>query len=171
MTPMALLLNLLWLVFGGLWMGIAWGIAAVVMAITIIGIPWARAAFNIAVYTMLPFGFKAVSRLRATSVRVSRCDRQYHLAGAGRVVAGARASGVCGSFNRDHRRHTIRLGAPQAGRNRPLANGQGHRLRRCTPAVSLGPPEEDPASVCTGVRSTSTTSGELPLPWAGGLPG
>ena len=59
---MALLLNLLWLVFGGLWMGIAWGIAAVVMAITIIGIPWARAAFNIAVYTMLPFGFKAVSR-------------------------------------------------------------------------------------------------------------
>jgi uncharacterized membrane protein YccF (DUF307 family) len=32
------------------------------MAITIIGIPWARAAFNIAAYTMLPFGQRAVSR-------------------------------------------------------------------------------------------------------------
>src|SRR5437870_13775818 len=62
MTPIALLLNLLWLVFGGVWMAIGWGVAAVIMAITIIGIPWARAAFNIAVYTLLPFGQKAVSR-------------------------------------------------------------------------------------------------------------
>ena len=37
-------------------------IAAVVMAITIIGLPWTRAAFNIGVYTLLPFGQKAVSR-------------------------------------------------------------------------------------------------------------
>ena len=62
MTPMALLLNLLWLFFGGLWMGAAWGLAAIIMAITIIGVPWAKAAFNIAVYTLLPFGYKAVSR-------------------------------------------------------------------------------------------------------------
>ncbi len=32
------------------------------MAITIIGLPWTRAAFNIAAYTLLPFGQKAVSR-------------------------------------------------------------------------------------------------------------
>jgi uncharacterized membrane protein YccF (DUF307 family) len=62
MTPIAPLLNLLWLLFGGVWMAVAWGGAAVIMAITIIGIPWARAAFNIAIYTLLPFGFKAVSR-------------------------------------------------------------------------------------------------------------
>ena len=62
MTPIALLLNLLWLVFGGVWMALGWGIAAVVMAMTIIGIPWARAACNIAVYTLLPFGYKAVAR-------------------------------------------------------------------------------------------------------------
>lgn len=62
MSPIALLLNVLWLLFGGLAAGIAWGIASVIMAITIIGIPWARAAFNIAVYTLLPFGFKAVAR-------------------------------------------------------------------------------------------------------------
>ena len=62
MTPMALLLNLLWLLFGGLWMGAGWALAAIIMAITIIGLPWARAAFNIAVYALLPFGYKAVSR-------------------------------------------------------------------------------------------------------------
>jgi uncharacterized membrane protein YccF (DUF307 family) len=62
MTPMALLLNLLWLLFGGVWMAMAWGVAAVIMAITIIGLPWARSAFNIGVYALLPFGFKAVDR-------------------------------------------------------------------------------------------------------------
>ena len=50
MRPMALLLNLLWLLFGGVWMAVAWGVAAVIMAITIIGLPWARAAFNIGVW-------------------------------------------------------------------------------------------------------------------------
>jgi uncharacterized membrane protein YccF (DUF307 family) len=62
MSPLALILNLLWLLFGGIWMAIGWGVAAVIMAITIIGLPWARAAFNIAIYTLLPFGYKAVSR-------------------------------------------------------------------------------------------------------------
>ena len=62
MSPLSLLLNLLWIVFGGLWMAVGWVIAAVLMAITIIGLPWTRAAFNIAVYTLLPFGQKAVSR-------------------------------------------------------------------------------------------------------------
>jgi len=62
MSPLAILLNLLWIVFGGLEMAFGWLIAAVIMAITIIGIPWARAAFNIAVYALLPFGQRAVSR-------------------------------------------------------------------------------------------------------------
>ena len=69
MSVFALLLNLLWIVFGGLWMAIGWVIAAVIMAITIIGIPWARAAFNIALYTLLPFGQKAVSREAHTGQR------------------------------------------------------------------------------------------------------
>jgi uncharacterized membrane protein YccF (DUF307 family) len=62
MSPISLLLNIVWIVFGGLWMAIGWLIAALIMAITIIGLPWARAAFNIASYTLLPFGRKAVSR-------------------------------------------------------------------------------------------------------------
>jgi uncharacterized membrane protein YccF (DUF307 family) len=62
MSVLSLLLNVSWIAFGGLWMAIAWVIAGVLMAITIIGIPWARAAINIASYTLLPFGYKAVSR-------------------------------------------------------------------------------------------------------------
>ena len=62
MQPVSILLNILWILFGGLWMAVAWVIAAIIMAITIIGIPWARAAFNIALYALLPFGYRAVSR-------------------------------------------------------------------------------------------------------------
>lgn len=62
MSDVSLVLNVFWLVFGGLWMAVAWLIAGVVMAITIIGLPWTRAAFNMGFYTLLPFGQKAVSR-------------------------------------------------------------------------------------------------------------
>ena len=59
---LSLLLNVLWILTGGIWMAFAWLIAAVLMAITIIGLPWARAALNIASYTLLPFGRVAVPR-------------------------------------------------------------------------------------------------------------
>src|SRR5258708_19057449 len=62
MAVTSVLSKLLWIIFGGLWMALAWVAAAILMAITIIGLPWARAAFNIALYTLLPFGQKAVSR-------------------------------------------------------------------------------------------------------------
>jgi uncharacterized membrane protein YccF (DUF307 family) len=62
MHPVSIFLNILWLVSGGLWMAFGWMVAAVVMAITIVGLPWARAAFNIAAYTLLPFGQRAVRR-------------------------------------------------------------------------------------------------------------
>ena len=62
MSFFSLLLNVLWIVFGGFYMAAGWLLASVLMAITIIGIPWARAAFNIAFYTLLPFGQTVVSR-------------------------------------------------------------------------------------------------------------
>ena len=62
MSPFSFFMNLLWILLGGLWMAAGWVLAAIIMAITIIGIPWSRAAFNIAAYTLLPFGQRAVSR-------------------------------------------------------------------------------------------------------------
>src|SRR5580704_10151913 len=62
MQPVSIFLNILWLLLGGVWMAVGWVVAAIIMAITIVGLPWARAAFNIAAYTLLPFGQKAVRR-------------------------------------------------------------------------------------------------------------
>jgi uncharacterized membrane protein YccF (DUF307 family) len=62
MPVLPLFLNILWIVFGGFWMAAGWLLAALIMAITIVGLPWARAAFNIAAYTLLPFGQRAVRR-------------------------------------------------------------------------------------------------------------
>jgi uncharacterized membrane protein YccF (DUF307 family) len=62
MSLISLILNVLWIITGGIWMAAAWLLAAVVMAITIIGLPWARSAVNIASYTLAPFGRSAVSR-------------------------------------------------------------------------------------------------------------
>jgi uncharacterized membrane protein YccF (DUF307 family) len=63
---MSLLLNIIWILLGGAWMAFGWLIAAVIMAVTIIGIPWARAAVNNALYTLMPFGYTAVPRDRHT---------------------------------------------------------------------------------------------------------
>ena len=66
MSPFTLLLNVLWILTGGLWMAAAWVVAGIVLAITIIGLPWARAAFAIAAYTLLPFGYRVVPRYELT---------------------------------------------------------------------------------------------------------
>jgi uncharacterized membrane protein YccF (DUF307 family) len=62
MSAVSILLNILWILCGGVWMAAGWLVAAIIMAITIIGLPWAKAAFNIAIYTLLPFGQRAVNR-------------------------------------------------------------------------------------------------------------
>ena len=63
---MNLVLNLLWFILGGFWMGLAWVLAGVIMIVTIIGIPWAGAAFSIASFSFWPFGRMAVDRRMLT---------------------------------------------------------------------------------------------------------
>ncbi len=53
---MRLIGNILWLVLGGFLMGLAWWFAALLCAITIVGIPWAIAAFRIGTFSFWPFG-------------------------------------------------------------------------------------------------------------------
>ena len=54
---MNLLLNILWLIFfGGFISAFLWFFVGVVLAITIIGLPWARSCFVIAKLTLWPFG-------------------------------------------------------------------------------------------------------------------
>ena len=59
---MALLLNLIWFVLGGLVMGLAWWLVGLVCAVSIVGLPWARACFVIGTFSFWPFGQEAISR-------------------------------------------------------------------------------------------------------------
>jgi uncharacterized membrane protein YccF (DUF307 family) len=59
---MRLLLNVIWLVFAGIWAFIAWAIAAVIMAVLIVTIPFAIQAAKIAVFSLWPFGRTLVRR-------------------------------------------------------------------------------------------------------------
>jgi uncharacterized membrane protein YccF (DUF307 family) len=59
---MSLLLNVLWLIFGGLVMAVAWFFAGVLVAISIVGLPWAASCFRIGGFTLWPFGREAVDR-------------------------------------------------------------------------------------------------------------
>ena len=59
---MRLLLNLLWFVFGGWISGTLWVLAGIVLAITVIGLPWTPAAFRIAGFSYWPFGRTVVAR-------------------------------------------------------------------------------------------------------------
>lgn len=60
MGPLRLLLNILWFVLGGLVAGLAWFLAGIIAAITIVGLPWAFACFRIGSYTLWPFGREVV---------------------------------------------------------------------------------------------------------------
>ena len=54
---MAFVGNLLWFVFGGgILAWLAWFLAGIMLAVTIIGIPFAKAAFRISVFAAFPFG-------------------------------------------------------------------------------------------------------------------
>ncbi len=63
---MTLLLNILWFIFGGFISGTLWLLAGVVLAITVVGLPWAFAAFRIAGFSYFPFGKTVVDRTEIT---------------------------------------------------------------------------------------------------------
>ena len=108
MANLRILLNLLWIILGGLIMALGWAFAGVLMAITIIGLPWVPACFRIARFTLWPFGYQAVAR-----------EQQYHLADIGRLVAGIRTSDTGNRLFHQHHRHTLRLAARQNAAHLP----------------------------------------------------
>ncbi|MEI6440450.1 MAG: YccF domain-containing protein [Alphaproteobacteria bacterium] len=59
---MRLILNCLWFILGGWISGSLWIVAGLLLAITIVGLPWANAAFRIASFSYWPFGRQVMSR-------------------------------------------------------------------------------------------------------------
>ncbi|WP_030409535.1 YccF domain-containing protein [Streptomyces albus] len=59
---MKTLLNLIWLIFSGLWMALGYIFAGLICCVLIITIPWGLACFRIAAYALWPFGRTVVQR-------------------------------------------------------------------------------------------------------------
>lgn len=59
---MRLVLNVIWLVFGGLWLALGYFVAGVICCILIITIPFGIASFRIGLYALWPFGKTVVDK-------------------------------------------------------------------------------------------------------------
>jgi uncharacterized membrane protein YccF (DUF307 family) len=59
---MRTLLNIVWLVLCGIWMALLYTLAAIVMCLLIITIPFGVQAFKLAGYVLWPFGRRVVRR-------------------------------------------------------------------------------------------------------------
>jgi len=66
METLRFLGNVLWFIFGGALAALLWILAGLLMMITIVGIPWARAAFVIAGFVAWPFGREPIARNAVT---------------------------------------------------------------------------------------------------------
>lgn len=64
---MSLLGNIIWLIFGGLIVGLAYILGGLVLCITIIGIPFGIQSIKLGVATLAPFGKEIVERENANS--------------------------------------------------------------------------------------------------------
>jgi uncharacterized membrane protein YccF (DUF307 family) len=53
---MRTLLNVIWLVFAGIWLALAYVLAGIICCVLIITIPFGIASFRIAAYALWPFG-------------------------------------------------------------------------------------------------------------------
>jgi len=53
---MRLIGNIIWWIFGGVFMALGWFLAGLLLTITIIGIPFGAQCFKIAGFTLFPFG-------------------------------------------------------------------------------------------------------------------
>jgi uncharacterized membrane protein YccF (DUF307 family) len=59
---MRLILNIIWLVFGGLWLALGYLVASLICFLLIITIPFGFAAWRIAWYALWPFGRTIVEK-------------------------------------------------------------------------------------------------------------
>jgi uncharacterized membrane protein YccF (DUF307 family) len=59
---MRLILNIIWLVFGGLWLALGYLLAALICFVLIVTIPFGFAALRIASYALWPFGRTVIDK-------------------------------------------------------------------------------------------------------------
>lgn len=57
--------NIIWFIFGGLFLGLSWALLGLLLYITIIGIPFGSQCFKAAKLTFAPFGKKVTTNFHA----------------------------------------------------------------------------------------------------------
>lgn len=59
---MKTLLNIIWLVFGGIWLALGYAVVGILCCLTVVLIPFGIASFRIAGYALWPFGRMIVNK-------------------------------------------------------------------------------------------------------------
>jgi uncharacterized membrane protein YccF (DUF307 family) len=57
---MRLILNVIWLVLAGFWLALEYVLAALLLAITIVGLPFAKQSLKLGAYALWPFGYTLI---------------------------------------------------------------------------------------------------------------
>lgn len=61
-SGLKLILNVIWIFFGGLWLALGHIVFGILLLLTIIGIPFARQHFKLIEISLMPFGKKIVDK-------------------------------------------------------------------------------------------------------------
>ena len=153
-NSLSAVLNVIWLVFGGIWLAAGYALAGVICCLLIVTIPFGIASFRIALYALWPFGRTVVDRGQVGAM--STIGNVIWILVAGIWIAiGHVADGhphVC-----QHHRHPAGHSKPQDDPDFPDAAGQGNRSLQ--PLHARGP-------LSRGATDGPTPHPEIPLPAA-----
>ena len=138
--------NILWFVLGGFFMGLGWWLAGLLCAITIVGLPWAKACFVIGQFAFLPFGKEAVNRAVVTG---------EHDIGTG--MLGTIGNGLAAALQHERERDGVAEREATAQRPQHRQARHGHRRRHVMrlPSGGVFARVDAPTLVATDAGSAS----------------
>ena len=134
---MRLILNVIWLVFGGLWLALGYVLAALICFLLIVTIPFGFASLRIASYALWPFGRTIVERPGAGTGALIGNIIWILLCGLWLAVVHLADRGSAGGH--DHR-HSA--GAGQSQIDPSVAGAPGQRDRSSGPPNAVGCPRD-----------------------------
>ena len=87
---MKTLANIIWFIFGGIWLGLAWAFLGILLCLTVIGIPLGKQCFKAAELSFMPFGKKVVTHFEKHPI----ANIIWILVGGWEMAIGYFASGI-----------------------------------------------------------------------------
>ena len=133
---MRLILNVIWLVFGGLWLALGYVAAALICFLLIVTIPFGFASLRIASYAMWPFGRTIVDKPGVRTGALIGNILWILLCG---ISARHRAPGDRGGDGCDDRRHSAGAGQSRSDPGVTGAAGQRNSGDRLRTPTAVGP--------------------------------